>query len=1232
MAEEQKTAGKGAERQRTASPETAEIRTEGKRKRRFRGLKIALGILLGVWLLVMLVLQLVLTDSFLTQTVNRFAADYVDGELKFGKISASAFRSFPNLNLEIEDALLVYPHDQFAAYDSTGFPHPLRSEGRHPQMDTLAAFRSLSVSVDYMAALRSKINVHKATLDGARIFAHRYDSTAANWSILKFLSTEKTDTSAAPLPDITVGRVALTGSPHIVFTAPSDTLFAEITSKEIRFDGRLRLPDMDKSQLDLNIDALDFAGRLPADSLQVALDRLSLRQKDDRYDIDASARARLALASLGKMDLPIELQAGVSFPEKGFSAISVRDLYLKAAAVELTGEGDVKLRPDSTYIRAEALIDDCKVSDVTTFLGTSILPDLKKLKTDANISLTALCDGWYIPAEKTLPELVAEVSVPKSSLAWTGFDYSGRLAAEVNAETDRYGKLSVTLDGIDLDMAGVNLTGSGFSEDVLCDDPLFGIDLEDNADLDVINDFLPQGMTASGAVNAAVSGMVFLSDLDLNNFSRADLDGHITSPGIQFHDAPDSLSVFLDRTDIRLTKSKSDDMALGADFLGVRGRIDSLYAQYGRTTFIRGTGVGLTAQNAAETISEEFGKEVHPIVGTLTGQSLAMTGADSLFVALKDTRNSFKYSNKTVTSGTVPVVVVSSRNDEVQFRQGVNRIRIQDASLSATAVKREPRQRPQHRPDSMGFRTPLPLDEFRSRDLNFRLDESLAKYVREWDARGSLALGEGLVITPYFPLRNGFSDVKGTFTLDQVNLENLTVTSGQSDVSAQGSVTGLRRALLGNGTVKADLEVSSNLLHANELLAAYDAGNHFHPEDRAIALNERISDAEYLSRVAVDTLDAATIDSTLIVLPSNLEASLHLMGNEIIYSDLDIDWFAADILMKERTLQITNTVATSNMGDIYFEGFYTSKRKDDLTAGFNLNLVDITADKVITLFPVIDSLVPLLKTFKGMLDCEMAATSRLDTTMNLIPSSISGIMKIKGSNLSIEENDAIRKIAKILMFKNKKVSEIDDMSVEGLIADNTLEVFPFILGVDRYQLALSGIQRFDQTFNYHVSVLRSPLPFRFGVNLWGNFDDWKYRIVRAKYKNTNVPVYTARIDTLQVNLVNSIHDIFAKGVEVAVRQNEASGSALTRESLGDQLTPTDSLSAAEQAVLDSLQYDFDHPDAALAQEAADLRDAALAAPKKEKITLIQRIRAFFCKRYREALYREQEALLPDEEQ
>ena len=41
-----------------------------------------------------------------------------------------------------------------------------------------------------------------------------------------------------------------------------------------------------------------------------------------------------------------------------------------------------------------------------------------------------------------------------------------------------------------------------------------------------------------------------------------------------------------------------------------------------------------------------------------------------------------------------------------------------------------------------------------------------------------------------------------------------------------------------------------------------------------------------------------------------------------------------------------------------------------MSAGFDLNLVDITADKVITLIPAVDSIIPMLKNFKGMLDCE----------------------------------------------------------------------------------------------------------------------------------------------------------------------------------------------------------------------------------------------------------------------
>ena len=48
----------------------------------------------------------------------------------------------------------------------------------------------------------------------------------------------------------------------------------------------------------------------------------------------------------------------------------------------------------------------------------------------------------------------------------------------------------------------------------------------------------------------------------------------------------------------------------------------------------------------------------------------------------------------------------------------------------------------------------------------------------------------------------------------------------------------------------------------------------------------------------------------------------------------------------------------------------------------------------------------------------------------------------------------------------------------------------------------------------------------------------KFKIGKAKYKNTNVPVFSSVIDTTKINLVSSIRGIFEKGVEAAIAENE----------------------------------------------------------------------------------------------
>lgn len=267
-----------------------------------------------------------------------------------------------------------------------------------------------------------------------------------------------------------------------------------------------------------------------------------------------------------------------------------------------------------------------------------------------------------------------------------------------------------------------------------------------------------------------------------------------------------------------------------------------------------------------------------------------------------------------------------------------------------------------------------------------------------------------------------------------------------------------------------------------------------------------------------------------------------------------------------------NTSARSEIGNIDFEGFYSTRTKKDLSTGFDLNISDVTAEKVIELIPAVDSLMPMLKSFKGQLDCQLAATADIDTTMNIIIPSVNGVIRIGGTNLTLSESEAFSQIAKKLKFKDRESGSIDRMSVEGMIRDNMLEVFPFILKIDRYTLAMSGIQNLDMSFKYHISVLDSPIPFRVGIDLYGdNFDDFKFRIGKAKYKNTNIPVFSSVIDQTRLNLKESIEKIFTVGVEKAIRQNEIQSAIEEYKKKIDYTeavdTQLDSLSADEKAQL-----------------------------------------------------------------
>ena len=103
---------------------------------------------------------------------------------------------------------------------------------------------------------------------------------------------------------------------------------------------------------------------------------------------------------------------------------------------------------------------------------------------------------------------------------------------------------------------------------------------------------------------------------------------------------------------------------------------------------------------------------------------------------------------------------------------------------------------------------------------------------------------------------------------------------------------------------------------------------------------------------------------------------------------------------------------------------------------------------------------------------------------------------------------------------------IDSISVDLAIKDNKIEVFPFLVEMDRYKVAVGGTHNLDMTFNYHLSVLKSPVPFKLGIDITGNLDDFKYKITKCKYKQ-------AELDSTRKNIRKDIRDAVRKQIEEA---------------------------------------------------------------------------------------------------
>ena len=349
-------------------------------------------------------------------------------------------------------------------------------------------------------------------------------------------------------------------------------------------------------------------------------------------------------------------------------------------------------------------------------------------------------------------------------------------------------------------------------------------------------------------------------------------------------------------------------------------------------------------------------------------------------------------------------------------------------------------------------------------------------------------------------------------------LKKANIGYGQSKVSLTGTITGIEPYLHDKGLLKGNLDLVANYLNLNELM---DLVNGLGAPDSLTA-----------------QADALTMqnESSPFIVPFGVDVNMKTTIQKALYEEAEFRNIVGRVYVKDGVLVLEEMGLTNDAARMQLTAMYRTPRMNHLFLGFDFHLLDIKIDKLIAMIPEVDTILPMLKSFSGNAEFHFAAETYLKSNYDIKFSTLRGAAAINGHDLVVLDNETYKNIAKKLMFSKKTQNKIDSLSTEITIFRNEIDVYPFLLSLDKYSAIISGRHNLDMTYDYNISLLK---PVRIGLEINGLSDNLKFKVGKAKYATLFKPEKQNVVEANIMELKTLINKTLQANVkDSAIGQND----------------------------------------------------------------------------------------------
>ena len=809
-----------------------------------------------------------------------------------------------------------------------------------------------------------------------------------------------------------------------------------------------------------------------------------------------------------QMSLSVDIPAHLNFETMGVSLAQAR---VAVNQFGLTLDGWITTK-DTIAMDIHLDLQDWRIGDAIALLPPSLLSNLNDITADGVVSLSAHAKGIY--ANNYLPIVDAHVILKEGKAKYAELPYTIQpLTLDANLHLDMQNKQQTIAH---INNLFARTRNSSLALKGMVKDPMgkMWMNVQTNMNVQVpdVKEFLPKDMQAKGQIKGRLTAQMYLEDLLAMQLENGKISGDLQLNGIHYE--ADNAYAALPNNRLLFQIPNAHPSRTEVNWLS--GSLDIANGEVVLPTVAQ-------AEVGETSIAVELS---NPLADTewlyanlsLDSKEQIHAAMDSMDILLKkpviDVYATYNMEDTT----TMPSVDAQLSFEQLSGYYADIQLDVAQSALAAElhAPSLKASIQSQSLYAKMGTQLEVKTQKIGIQASARHSTRGGDNLLLKWRPKLSVDLNQAEVAIADLEEKVIIPEIDFSYSNKDFHIEKSKIILGKSDFELTGDVTNIGRWLRKKGDLTGELNFVSNHTDANELLSLLSAKQ----------------GSEETAKVETETKTEKTTDTNEaepFLVPTHVDLTLNTKIKKAQFMDQTATNLGGKIYIKDGILVLEEVGFICNAAKLQLTAMYRTPRRNHIYVGFDYHMMDINIHELIGMIPEIDSMMPMLKQFKGNAEFHLAAETFTNAQYKIKPSTLRGAASIFGKDLVVLDNTTFDKISKLLMFKKKTENKVDSISAEMTLYKKEIDVYPFSVSMDNYMVALGGRHNLDMTFDYNINVLS---PIYLGVNVSGNINDLKIKLARCKYAKDFKPVFHKKVDSQSAELRSVIRESMRKNVKL----------------------------------------------------------------------------------------------------